>query len=161
MSTFPAMNIWKAKVEPKGKFFAWLALYGKTLTADNMVKKNWPCDIMCPFCFCNFETAEHLLTECNYSEALWGTIANRYQLPSYNTLMAKGRLLAWVNHLANTGSKQIRKIKISILITFSWYLWKERSRTIFENKEQSVPQLAYTMQDELSLFHRALSILHG
>jgi hypothetical protein len=126
-----------------------------------MVKKNWPCDVMWPFCFCNFETADHLLIEYSYSEAVWGLIANKFQLPSYNTHMAKVRLLAWVNHFASSGTKQIRKVNMGILITFWWHLWKERNRRIFDNIEQSAPQLACTIQDELSLLHRALSTLPG
>jgi hypothetical protein len=39
MSPFPAANIWKAKAEPKCRFFAWLAMHDKALTTDNMEKK--------------------------------------------------------------------------------------------------------------------------
>jgi hypothetical protein len=96
MTYFPALDIWKARVEPKCKFFAWLALHNKTLTVDNMVKKNWPCNLTCPLCYCQPETADHLLTECNYTEVLWHIIANRFDLPTYIILMSKGRLQEWV-----------------------------------------------------------------
>jgi hypothetical protein len=36
----PAMPIWRALAEPKCKFFGWLALHDKILTADNMIKRN-------------------------------------------------------------------------------------------------------------------------
>jgi hypothetical protein len=113
---------------------------------------------MCPFCFCHFETGDHMLLECNFSEAIWHIIASKYHLPSYNSLMSKGRLRAWVNHFANEGNKQVRKIKLGILVSFWWHLWKERNRRIFDSKEQYVPQLADAIQGEIDLFHRANSI---
>jgi hypothetical protein len=36
--------IWKAKTEPKCRFFAWLLLHRKILTADNLEKRGWPND---------------------------------------------------------------------------------------------------------------------
>jgi hypothetical protein len=40
ISRFPTTLLWKVRVEPKCKFFAWLALQGIILTADNMMKRN-------------------------------------------------------------------------------------------------------------------------
>jgi hypothetical protein len=61
MTRLPADDLWKAASEPKCKFFGWLVLQDRVLTADNMEKKNWPCDPMCSFCFCFHETTPHLL----------------------------------------------------------------------------------------------------
>jgi hypothetical protein len=36
---FPSSYIWKAQSEPRNKFFTWLALHDRVLTADNMIKK--------------------------------------------------------------------------------------------------------------------------
>jgi hypothetical protein len=55
-SYFPAAQIWKAKVEPKCSFFAWLVLHNRALTADNMMKKNRHCNPLCPLCYCQQET---------------------------------------------------------------------------------------------------------
>jgi hypothetical protein len=70
-SYFLATKISKAKAEPKYKFFAWLVLHNRALTVDNMLKKNWPCNPLCPLCYCQQETTEHILLQCNYVEALW------------------------------------------------------------------------------------------
>jgi hypothetical protein len=37
---FLAAHIWKAKTEPKSKFFTELVLHDKVLTSDNMAKPN-------------------------------------------------------------------------------------------------------------------------
>jgi hypothetical protein len=39
MQRFPSSYIWKAQSEPRNKFFTWLALHDRVLTADNMIKK--------------------------------------------------------------------------------------------------------------------------
>jgi hypothetical protein len=39
-SHFPAEGIWQVAAAPKCKFFAWLVMHGRVLTADNMIKKN-------------------------------------------------------------------------------------------------------------------------
>jgi hypothetical protein len=75
--------------------------------------------------------------------------------------MAKGRLRVWVNHFANEGNKQVWKIKLGMLVSFWWHLWKERNRMIFNSQEQSVPWLADAIQGEIDMFHRANSINLG
>jgi hypothetical protein len=36
---FPAMSIWQAMTEPKCKFFTWLLMHDRVLTANNMMKR--------------------------------------------------------------------------------------------------------------------------
>lgn len=48
----PATALWSSKTEPKCQFFAWLALHEKTLTTDNLAKKNWPHEPNCSLCYC-------------------------------------------------------------------------------------------------------------
>jgi hypothetical protein len=38
MTFYPASEVWKANVEPKCNFFAWLILHNKAPTADNLAK---------------------------------------------------------------------------------------------------------------------------
>jgi hypothetical protein len=83
LSLFPTTKIWKAKSEPRSRFFAWLAMHDKVLTADNMEKKNWSCNHLCSLCFCQPETTSHILTKCNYTESIWQSLAADYGLPNY------------------------------------------------------------------------------
>jgi hypothetical protein len=72
---FRASSIWCAHTEPKCRFLAWMALLGKIPTADNLMKKSWPCNPSCALCYCEAETNDHILTECNFAEAVWDRIA--------------------------------------------------------------------------------------
>jgi hypothetical protein len=95
MSYFPASEIWKATTKPNCIFFAWLIMHNKTPTADNLAKKNWDHNPTCSLCYCLPETVQHLLTECNYTEALWNSICTVYNLSSFSTMVSEGGPLHW------------------------------------------------------------------
>jgi hypothetical protein len=118
MISFPAREIWKAKAEPKCRFFAWLVMHDKALTADNMEKKNWQCDTTCALCFCQYETTSHLLTNCNYSEACWGKLANSFALPEYEHLCNLQGPLEWLRFFLLKYKKNERKEKLGYLFMF-------------------------------------------
>jgi hypothetical protein len=101
VTPFPSRDIWKAFAEPKCVFFAWLILHNKTQTVDNLLKKNWHGATECSLCLSQQETTAHLLTQCNFSEALWNLAANRFSLPSYAVMSSQGGPLEWVNFLPN------------------------------------------------------------
>jgi hypothetical protein len=106
--TYRASTIWTARVEPRCRFFAWLAIQGKAPTTDNLLKKNWPCDPECSLCFCMMETNEHLLTECNFTEAVWDKVVE--DLPVHQSLIPfnKGSISNWLEAAARVGSKKKR-----------------------------------------------------
>jgi hypothetical protein len=157
MVYFLATEVWKARTEPKCKFFVWLVLHNKILTADNMAKKNWNCNPTCALCYCMLETADHLMTKCNYSEALWQTLAPKHSLPSYNCLSPLGGPVDWVLHLCSSGVVSDKREMLGLLFFIWWNLWKERNRRIFENEKKSVPQLVALIREEISWYNRAMS----
>lgn len=127
---FPAKEIWTARTEPKCRLFAWLALHNKVLTAENMIRKNWPCNPTCSLCYCLEETTVHLLTQCNYTEAAWNMVAARHLLPSYDQLLLDRTPKGWVNYLLATGSSVEKKRKLGVLFSFWWEIWKGRNRSV-------------------------------
>jgi hypothetical protein len=78
---FRASTIGYTRTEPECHFFTWLAMQGKTpTTTDNLMRKYWSCDPICPLCFSKPETNDHLLTECNYIEPIWDRVATTLQV---------------------------------------------------------------------------------
>jgi hypothetical protein len=106
ISHFPASVIWKDATELKCKFFTWLIMHehDKAPTTNNLSKKKWSCNPHCPLCFCLPETAEHLLTQCNYVEALWDSTTPRYNLPFYANMCIHGGPIQWVRKLLHGGT---------------------------------------------------------
>jgi hypothetical protein len=155
MTFFPAVHIWKACTEPKCKFFAWLVMHDKAPTADNLTKKNWPCNLTCSLCFCQPENAAYLLTQCNFTEALWNLTRNQHGLPTYDTLMAAGGPVDWVRSLLISGTAKEKRKRLGVLFSFWWQVWKESNRRIFEGKEKSVPQVANLLKEHIASFFSA------
>jgi hypothetical protein len=117
-TTFPASNIWQVVTEPKCNFFAWLVMHNKAPTADNFAKKkHWPCNPLCSLCYCQSENAQHLLTECNYTEALWNWVTNLYNLPIFAQLNTSSGPIQWVRTLLSSGAKK-QKMKKSAILFF-------------------------------------------
>lgn len=158
MTSLLATDIWIAATKPRCKFFACLVLHNRVLTADNMTKRNWSCNLTCPLCYSEQETVAHLTTECNYTEALWNRIAAIYNLPNYASMPTVGESIEWVRSILSMGGKKDKKKNLCILFSFRWQLWKERNRHIFNNEEQSFNCVAAIIHDDLALLYLALDL---
>jgi hypothetical protein len=128
MSKFPAPAIWRSLCEPRSKIFSKLVMHNKVLTADNMLKKSWPCNPNCALCFCMEETTSHLLTECNFTEATWNFTAGTFDLPNYQTMAATGGPEQWLNHLQKMGSKQTRRKMLEFWLLSGGSYWKKETK---------------------------------
>jgi hypothetical protein len=115
---FKASSIWRAKAEAKCHFFAWLATWNKVPTADNLLKKKWPCEPTCPLCFCMQKTTEHLLTNCNFSEAVWDRVAADFHTHPAVTLFQKGDIRGWLSAINRAGSKCEQQINAGVVFFF-------------------------------------------
>jgi hypothetical protein len=91
---FLATDIWQAMSEPKCKFFIWLTMHDRILTASNMEKRNWLCNHYCALCLCIHKTTCHLLTHCNFTEATWNLVAGNFHLPDYGPRLAQLLILS-------------------------------------------------------------------
>jgi hypothetical protein len=95
-------------------------MHDPVLTASNMIKRNWPCNHNCALCLCIHETTEHLLTNCNFTEAAWNQVASNFALPSYNDMLGTGGGggVQWILKLISGGSKKEKKRKLGMLCIF-------------------------------------------
>jgi hypothetical protein len=57
------------------------------------------------------ETTDHLLTKCNYMEAVWNLIAPRFGHRNYAFMAQQGGPLEWVAEVLKTGLEQGEKGK--------------------------------------------------
>jgi hypothetical protein len=104
--------------------------------------KNWPCNPHCSLCYCINESNDHLLTECNFTEAVWDKIALDLQVHPIVAPFHKGNIANWVEVAVRAGSRKQQRVNAGIVFLFQWQIWKERNRRVFENKEASYLQVA-------------------
>ena len=70
-SPFRGEFIWQPEAEGKHRFFAWLLVQSKILTADQLQARHWPCNPIFPLCNIEQETASHLLLHCPFAGQVW------------------------------------------------------------------------------------------
>ncbi|KAJ3682705.1 hypothetical protein LUZ60_012932 [Juncus effusus] len=56
--------LWKIKYPSKVRFFGWLAMQQRLLTADNLMRRGWPHLASCTLCNTETEDGKHLFMEC-------------------------------------------------------------------------------------------------
>jgi len=122
--------------EVKHKFFAWLLVQSKILTADKLLARQWPCNPLCPLCNQEQETAEHLVLHCNFAKLVWEKMevwTQQLVRPPENGL----EIVDWWQKELAQLPKQTRKTKAAMMIYCAWNLWKERNRRVFEQKQKA------------------------
>ena len=139
--------IWKAKVEPRCRFFAWTLLHKRILTADNLHKRGWPCNPIC--CLCNSapETILHLSKDCLFSREVWNKVLSWANLPFLNGILSDTSLYDWWTGLRSLCNSQSRRCFDSLLIHFWWNLWLERNNRIFQSQHRNVDQVVVAVKD--------------
>jgi hypothetical protein len=66
-----AKPIRKSKAPMKCRFFMWLAVHKRCLTADNLQRRNWPHNPTCALCQVADEDCTHLFVHCRYTQQVW------------------------------------------------------------------------------------------
>jgi hypothetical protein len=84
------MPIWKAKTEPKCRFFAWTLMHKKVLTANNLMKRGWMVDPTCKLRGSDQETPTHLCKDCPFTKEVWEIVRVWFGLTELSTVQATG-----------------------------------------------------------------------
>ena len=147
---FISSHIWQAESEGKHKFFTWLLVQSKLLTADNLLKRQWPCEPVCQLCSQEPETADHLILSCCFAKEVWHKMSQWtlgfITMPSTDVLVADW----WQNELAGLPKKQ-RRVKAALLMYTAWNLWKERNRRIFEHVNSDAVRVMQEIKAEVAV----------
>jgi hypothetical protein len=143
-----------SNTQSKHRFFAWLMVQNKILTADKLILRNWPCNPICPLCDQEPEHADHLCLKCVFSQEVWLQVAawteGGISVPSPSLNLE----LWWNNEMRGLTTRQ-KKERAAILIYTTWNIWKERNRRIFEGKTATPVRVLQLIKDEIALRQRA------
>jgi hypothetical protein len=149
------MLIWKAKAEPKCRFFAWTLLHKKILTANNLMKRHWPNDPICKLCGIEPETPTHLCKDCTFTKQVWSILKQWFGLTIINTINTNGSLYSyWRNSRAKIDKAQKKRFD-GLMIYFWWNIWKERNRRTFQNASLQAREVAVLCKEEFDQFQWA------
>ena len=146
---FRAAKIWKSQAEPKCRFFAWLAVHGKILTADNLAIRGWPHNPICQLCRIHPESTRHLLLECTFTTAVrekifdWNGSIGIAPPPLGHDINGW-----WDGMLAGIPKEKRREASGNFIYTM-WGCWKERNRRVFRNTALQPDLVAHLVREEI------------
>ncbi|WVZ78989.1 LOW QUALITY PROTEIN: hypothetical protein U9M48_026623, partial [Paspalum notatum var. saurae] len=124
-----AKFIWKAKVPPKVKFFAWLAAQDRCWTSERRRRHGLQDDDQCALCDQEVESINHLLLQCSFSRH-WALVRKRT-------------------------AKEFRHGLDAVIILVCWLLWKERNARVFDARASSPHEVLSKILDEARLWDLA------
>eukprot|EP00253_Pinus_taeda_P008137 PITA_08137 len=131
--------IWKLEAIPKIKFFTWLLLKGKVLTAENLSKRGINDPSRCPNCYSAEETIQHLFIDCPFAKRCWinmSSLGNINWQPQHNiaeTIYEWKKNCPW----KDKRSRIVKRIWDTIPHSLLWRIWLSRNKKIFQNKESN------------------------
>ena len=116
--------IWKIKVPPNIHVFLWLIVHNKSLTRDNLAKRQHVEDLTCVFC-CEPESLQHLFFYCVVARQVWLVIANCTKMPVPNSF--ESLLPFWKK------KKSFDAVNLISAATL-WSLWLFRNEIVFQGR---------------------------
>lgn len=114
--------IWRAKAVPKCRFFAWTLLHKKILTANNLIKRNWPNDPICKLCASELETPNHLCLNCPFAKQVWTDLKRWLHLSVLNSVPMTGSIYGFWRKCRVKIDKRDRRKFDGVMIYFWWNL---------------------------------------
>lgn len=134
-------GLWKAKVSPTVKIFAFLMLKNRILTHEVMLRRNMTCSLPCVLCGnCPIESAMHIFYLCPYAVHVWFLLGRR---TGFNIrILGMDLETTWIrtlNSLRHQGGVW-KEQGAPLLLCTLWMVWKTRNARIFSD-ERMPPQV--------------------
>ena len=154
MKNLPAIatnihRIWKFKIPPRIKVFAWLTYYDRILTTDNLAKRGWHLPGMCYLCRNASESVIHLFSECSFMLEFYSLVEQRIGKNKHNWrgILQKEEAHRWI--VKKGGPKEDKE-----LIVLAMFVgWRERCTRVFRDLTKTQMILLHEVQDMWSMYH--------
>lgn len=147
--------IWMSKAPPRCKFFMWLAMHRRCLTADNLERRNWPSNRSCPLCLSEPEDCTHLFVHCRFTRELWMRFKSwtgvDFLIPDDSFLSTED----WWLQARAAIPKPVRRNFDTVIILLHWRVWKERNARIFYQIASSPIRVLDMIKEDVAIWRTA------
>lgn len=128
--------VWRVEAPPKVKFFIWLLLKGKTLTAENLKKRGIMGPSRCPNYCRSEDTMQHLFIECPVADECWKKMASIGEAPWEPQETIAETIHKWRKNCPwrEKRSKLVQRVWNIIPLTLLWRIWLARNGKVFQEK---------------------------
>lgn len=144
-------SVWKNICPPKVEVFAWMALQNciasrSVLSNRGILNIN---SVLCPFCFSEAETPDHLLLLCNIAWGVWSAIISWWKmvwaiLPTLISLFQ-----FWNGFRFKNLERLCWQATFYAVI---WSIWTCRNETIFNNKKWELEEILDLSKSRMAIW---------
>ena len=111
----------------KSNIFCWSLFSGKALTWDILISRGWEGPRCCYLFKSDVETNLHLGVDFPYTKSIWKEIEAKVNIQ--NLWVGDSIISCLKNWVFNNKVKSIRSLPIIV----SWFIWKARNHSYFDN----------------------------
>ncbi|KAG5387133.1 hypothetical protein IGI04_038604 [Brassica rapa subsp. trilocularis] len=144
--------VWLKRGIPKFKTLTWLFVLDRCPTRNRLLAWGLQTDAGCLLCNRYQESRDHLFFDCEYSYAIWGSLATRLNF-SLQSNSWNDSLQALIDF---TGDSTLRYLIILAWQASIYEIWKERNnrlhRNIFRSPSSLVSSINATVKNRISSF---------
>ncbi|KAI5342128.1 hypothetical protein L3X38_010003 [Prunus dulcis] len=125
-------SLWKLKIPPKLKIFAWLTAQGKILSNEQRVRRQLTLDASCGVCEWPIETTLHILRDCYKARDIWNTIL----MPRHQGHFFQMDFLPWFQTNLLSQAVCCSNIPWSMLIVRAVHEWFKASHVLSKHNHK-------------------------
>ena len=152
---FPmAEAIWNNGATLKAKIFMWLAIQGRLWTSDRRHRHGLQDHASaCFVCLQEWDTVEHLFTQCVYAREVWQGCFQRLRITATGPSQVC-TLEEWWSRTRVRFAMKHRKNFDAVVILVCWSIWKNRNAWAFNNpsKQFQARALINSICDEFAMW---------
>ena len=130
--------VWFTQNIPKHSFILWMAILNK-LTTQDKIRKWGSYDLMvCPLCYSDMDSHQHLFFQCDYAKQFWSRVKAKMGIQCDD--MEWKDLVNWYTRLynGNTIGSVTRRIGLAACV---YFIWQERNWRLFREQKRSISEL--------------------
>lgn len=123
--------LWNAPTAPKVKHFMWKVVNNWIATKDNLFKRKCAQSPLCPICYREPETVEHLLFRCPWTCNVWFGSGKLHWVSEGNVTAAN----RWIEDLlCGDLAKETTDDVMGEIFQLCWAIWLQRNAFVFTGK---------------------------
>ena len=127
----------------------------RSVTTNNLAKRNWTHDPICKLCRVDSETLTHMCKDCTFSKQVWSYLKQWLDLAVLDWVGMNGSLHSYWRKCHAKFERRQRKRIDGIMIYFWWNVWKEHNRRTFQQKSLQPRHAVLLCKDDIQLFQLA------
>jgi hypothetical protein len=126
-------------------FFAWILLYEKIITTNNLQKREWDHNPICTLSYRtkNFETP---IQKLQLLKKHLKILLQWFELTSLAYVNHDGYIHIWWRRCRLRVNKPRLRIFDGLMVYFWWNIWKEMNRRIFQNSKKDRLVVVYLIK---------------